>query len=68
MLIDEGAWGSIRKHGEAQKSIRETQGSIGKGWGSTMLYTIMGTLMEQNFINVFFFFFVNCHFNIHVFS
>lgn len=55
-------WGSTKKH-------RETQGSIGKRWGSTMLYTKMGTLMEQNFINVFFFFFwVHCHFNIHVYA
>jgi hypothetical protein len=54
-------WGSTKKH-------RETQGSIGKGWGSTMLYTKMGTLMEQNFINVFSFFFVHSHFNIHVYA
>jgi hypothetical protein len=60
LLIDEGAWGSTKKH-------METQGSIGKGWGSTMLHTKMGILMEQNFVNVVFLG-VNCHFNIHVYA
>jgi hypothetical protein len=56
LLIDEGAWGKPKETWGSTKKHRETQGSIGKGWGKhNCLYTKMGTLMEQNFINVFLF-------------
>jgi hypothetical protein len=68
LLIDEGAWGKPKETWGSTKKHRETQGSIGKGWGKHNVIHKNGNFDGTKLYKCFFFFGVNCHFNIHVYA